>query len=95
MPTTGNASPHGLPVSGLIVAGPVVVTFLSLVLRLTSVSVAITKKRSVSIGRPAPMIESQYPGALSSGVYLPAACEVPVKKCDTTMTLSFAALRRP
>ena len=51
--------PQGLPVSGLIVEGPVVVTFGSFVLTLTSASALITKYLSVSSGRPAPMIGSQ------------------------------------
>jgi hypothetical protein len=70
--------PYGLPVSGLMLAGPVVVTFGSLVLRLTSASALMTKYLSVSIGLPAPMIGSQYPDAASVALYLPAACELPV-----------------
>ena len=55
----------------------------------------ITKYLSVSIALPAPMIASQYPGAASSVLYLPAACDVPVKKWQTRTTLSFAALSVP
>ena len=69
--------PHGLPVSGLIVDGPVVATFGSLMLTFVSASALMTKYLSVSSGRPAPMIGSQYPGATSAGAYLPAACDVP------------------
>jgi hypothetical protein len=79
----------------LIVDGPVVVTFGSFVLRFTSASALITKYLSVSIGRPAPMIGSQYPNAASDGEYLPAACDVAVKKCGTKIALSPAALSVP
>ena len=78
-----------------MLAGPVVVTLGSLVLRLVSASALMTKYLSVSIGRPAPMIGSQYPGAASPGWYLPAACDVPEKKCGTKMALSPAALSLP
>ena len=50
--------PQGLPVSGLIVAGPVV-TVPPAMFRFTSVSEERTKYRSVSIALPGPMIASQ------------------------------------
>ena len=78
MVTIGKLIAYGFRVSGLIEAGPVVTVFGSLTLTLTRVSELITKNRSVSIGLPAPMIASQYPGAASAGAYLPAACELPV-----------------
>src|SRR5882724_91033 len=87
--------PYGLPVSGLTLAGPVVVTFGSFVLRLTSASALITKYLSVSIGLPAPMIGSQYPDAASVALYLPAACELLVKKCGSKIALSPAAFNVP
>jgi hypothetical protein len=46
-------------VFGSIDAGPVVTTFGSLAFRFTKVSELMTKKRSVSIGFPGPMIASQ------------------------------------
>ena len=51
--------PWGLPVSGLMLAGPVVMVLGSLVLRLASVSAETTKYLSVSIALPGPMIASQ------------------------------------
>ena len=56
---TGKLMPYGLPVSALIDDGPVVVTIGSLVFKFDNVSALITKNLSVSIGLPAPMIESQ------------------------------------
>jgi hypothetical protein len=41
------------------------------------------------------MIASQYPGAASEAAYLPAACELPEKKCVIRTTLSRVALRVP
>ncbi|WP_432443496.1 hypothetical protein [Rhizobium laguerreae] len=55
----GKSMPHGFPVLGLIVAGPVVITFGSLAPRLTGVSTDTTKYLSVSMGLPDPMIASQ------------------------------------
>ena len=77
MVTIGNDIPYGLPVSGLMEAGPVVTAVGSFTFRFTSVSALTTKNRSVSIALPEPMIASQYPGAGSVGAYRPAACEVP------------------
>jgi hypothetical protein len=57
--TTGKLDPYGFPVSGLIVAGPVVPTIALFTLRLASVSALTTKYRSVSIALPGPMIASQ------------------------------------
>jgi hypothetical protein len=59
MATIGNERPYGWPVEGSIVAGPVVTTFGSLALRLTSVSEEKMKYLSVSSGLPGPMILSQ------------------------------------
>ena len=95
MEMTGNEEPYGFPVSGLIVAGPVVPTCGFFTFRLASVSALTTKYLSVSMALPGPMIASQYPAAFSSGLYRPAACEVPEKKCATKMALSPAALSLP
>ena len=55
----GKSMPQGLPVAGLTVAGPVVITFGSFAPRLTGVSTETTNHLSVSMGLPAPMIASQ------------------------------------
>ena len=93
MEMTGNEEPYGFPVSGLIVAGPVVPTCGFFV----QVGERVRAHHEVLVGGslPGPMIASQYPAAFSSGLYRPAACEVPEKKCATKMALSPAALSLP
>ena len=57
--TTGKSSAYALPVFGLVLAGPVVITLGSPAFRLTSVSDEMTKYLSVSISLPEPMNWSQ------------------------------------
>ncbi|MNS92056.1 hypothetical protein D3C72_1261750 [compost metagenome] len=57
--STGKRGPYGLPVAASMLAGPVLTTVADARLGLANASVAMTKNRSVSIGRPAPMIVSQ------------------------------------
>ena len=51
--------PQGRPVSGLMLAGPVVTVLASGTLTFTSVSAETTKYFSVSIALPGPMMASQ------------------------------------
>ena len=64
---TGKSSPHGMPVAGLVDAGPVVP------MQPPSTFGQITKKRSVSIGRPGPTMVSHQPGFCVTGCRL-ATC---------------------
>ena len=58
--TIGKSAPHGLPVAGLIVTGPVEPKQLPRLLTPT------TKKRSVSSGLPGPTMLSHHPTLSSS-----------------------------
>ncbi|MNE37821.1 hypothetical protein D3C80_1316910 [compost metagenome] len=65
--STGKSAPNGLPVSGLVLLGPVEPLQPPRLFRLT------TKNLLVSIGLPGPMQLSHQPGLRSSGLWKPAA----------------------
>lgn len=87
--------PHGFPVSGFVLAGPVVMTLGSWAARLKGLSTYTTSHLSVSMGFPEPMIASQYPGAASSPAYLPAAWLLPLNTCGIRRALSRSSFRVP
>ena len=86
--TIGKARPQGLPVSGLVEAGPVVPVQPPITLA------QITKKRSVSIGLPGPIIAIHQPPLPVIGLRL-ATCWSPVSAWQTSTALECAAFRAP
>ena len=84
----GKSSAKGLPVAGLVEAGPVVP------MQPPSTLEQMTKKRSVSIGLPGPTIISHQPGLPVTGWML-ATCWSPVSAWQTSMALELAAFSVP
>ena len=88
MVMTGKSRPQGLPVAGLMLAGPVEP------MQPPSTLGQMTKKRLVSIGLPGPTIVSHQPGLLVTGCGL-AAYWSPVSAWETRMAFDLAALSSP
>ncbi|CAM5221079.1 hypothetical protein BTHI11S_00558 [Bosea thiooxidans] len=88
MVTTGEDRPQGLPVVGLVEAGPVVPVQPPMTLA------QITKKRSVSTGLPGPIIEVHQPPLPVIGFRL-ATYWSPVSAWQSRIALDFAALSSP
>ena len=88
MVMTGKSRPQGLPVSGLMLAGPVEP------MQPPSTLGQMTKKRSVSMGLPGPTMVSHQPGLPVTGWGL-ATYWSPVSACSTRMAFDLAALSVP
>ena len=88
MVMTGKSRPQGLPVSGLMLAGPVEP------MQPPSTLGQMTKKRSVSMGLPGPTMVSHQPGLPVTGWGL-ATYWSPVSACVTRMAFDLAALSSP
>src|SRR6478735_2440493 len=87
--TVGKLEPYGAPVAGSFDAGPVVPW------QPPSTFGHTTKKRSVSIGAPGPIIPSHHPGWQWPGPAGPAAWLSPVSACSTSTALSRAGSSVP
>ncbi|MDZ7748730.1 MAG: hypothetical protein U5K43_07695 [Halofilum sp. (in: g-proteobacteria)] len=83
----GKSTRYGAPVSGLIDAGPVEPK------QLPSEFTQMTKKRSVSIGWPGPIMYSHQPGEGSAGDE--AACAFGESPVNSSRALSPRPLSRP
>ena len=88
MVTSGKSVPQGLPVSGLISAGPVEP------MQPPSTLAQMTKKRSVSIGLPGPTMLIHQPGLPVTG-WSDATNWSPVRAWQTRTALLLAAFRVP
>jgi len=88
MVMTGNSSAYGLPVRGLVEAGPVEP------MQPPMMFGQMTKKRSVSIGLPGPISVVHQPGLPVTG-WLLATYWSPVSAWQTRMAFDLLALRRP
>ena len=85
---TGKSMPQGLPVSGLMLAGPVEP------MQPPSTLGQMMKNRSVSIGLPGPTMVSHQPGLAVTGWGL-ATYWSPVSACVTRMAFDLSALSSP
>ena len=88
MVMTGKSSPHGWPVSGLMLAGPVEP------MQPPRMLAQMTKKRLVSIGLPGPIMVSHQPGLPVTGLLL-ATYWSPVSAWATRMAFDLAAFSSP
>ena len=85
----GNAPPHGFPVAGFTLDGPVVP------LQPPSTFAHTTRKRFVSMALPGPTMPSHQPVGASSPGCLPATCASPVRAWQMNTTLSFSGFSSP
>ena len=88
MVMTGKSTPQGLAVAGFMLAGPVVP------MQPPSTLGQMTKKRSVSMGRPGPTMISHQPGLPVTGCGL-ATYWSPVRACGTSTALDLSAFSVP
>ncbi len=88
MVMTGKSTPQGLPVSGLMLAGPIVP------MHPPKTLVQMMKYRSVSIGLPGPIIVVHQPGLPDMG-FVPAANWSPVSAWVTKIAFVLSAFNVP